>query len=112
MRNISFSLTTEQFRNQTKTVTRRTRLANLVAGQRLMGIVKGMGLKKGDKVQRLGEIEVVSVRREALSLTTDDDARREGFPELTGEQFVEMFCRHQGGKRDQIVTRIEFKYVD
>lgn len=111
MRNISFSLTTEQFRNRTKTVTRRTRWLGLKPGTRLMGIVKGMGLKPGEKVERLGEIEVVSARREALSLTTDEDAKREGFQELSGKQFVEMFCRHQGGTPDQIVTRIEFKYI-
>ncbi len=111
MKNISFSLTTEQFRNRTKTVTRRTRWLCLKPGTRLMGVLKAMGLKPGEKIQRLGEIEVVSVRREALSLTTDDDAKREGFPELTGQQFVEMFCKHQGGTPDQIVTRIEFKYI-
>lgn len=112
MRNISFSLTTRQFRDRSKTVTRRTRWENLKAGDRLMGIVKGMGLKKGEKVERLGEIEVVQATREPLSLTTDEDAKREGFPELTGAQFVDMYCRHQGGTPDQIVTRIEFKYVE
>jgi hypothetical protein len=112
MRNISFSLTTPQIIARTKTVTRRTRWQNLKPGDRLQAIVKGMGLKKGEKVQRLCVIEVVQATRESLVLTTDDDARREGFPDLTGAQFVEMYCRHQGGDRDQIVTRIEFKYVD
>lgn len=111
MRNISFSLTTDQFRDRSKTVTRRTRWVNLVAGTRLMGIVKGMGLKPGERVERLGEIEVVSVRREPLNAITDADAAREGFPRMTGAAFVEMFCRHQGGTPDQTVTRIEFKYV-
>jgi len=112
VRNISFSLTTQQFRDRTKTVTRRTRWQNLKAGDRLMGIVKGMGLKKGEKVERLGEIEVVSVRREPLRNATDDEAIKEGFPEMSGNAFREMFCRHQGGTPDQIVTRIEFKYVE
>lgn len=112
MRNISFSLTTPQFRARSKTVTRRKKWLFLKVGDHLMGVVKGMGLKPGEKIEPLGEIEVTDVRREALSLTTDEDAAKEGFPELTGGEFVEMYCRHQGGDRDQIVTRIEFKYVE
>lgn len=77
-----------------------------------MAIVKGMGLAKGEKIERLGEIEIVSVRREPLSLTTDEDAKLEGFPKMTGAEFVAMFCLHQGGSPEQIVTRIEFRYVD
>lgn len=69
-----------------------------------------MGLKPGEKIQRLAQIKVVRVTREALSLCTDDDAAKEGFPDMTGKQFVAMFCRHMGGKPDQIVTRIEFSY--
>jgi hypothetical protein len=109
-RNISFSLTTDQIRNRTKTVTRRKGWAFLKAGDLLNGCVKCMGLKPGEKIERLAQIKVVRVTREQLSLCTDADAAKEGFPDLTGKQFVDMFCQHMGGKPDQIVTRIEFEY--
>lgn len=52
MRNISFALTTEQIRNQTKTVTRRVGWANLKPGTLLQPIEKGQGLKKGDRARK------------------------------------------------------------
>ncbi len=112
MRNISFALTTEQFRSRTKTVTRRLGWKFLKPGDHLMGCVKCMGRKHGEPLERLGEIEVVSVRHEPLLMCDDMDAAREGFPQLTGVEFVEMFREHQGGHPGQIVTRIEFKYVE
>jgi hypothetical protein len=66
MRNISFSLTTEQFKARTKTVTRRLGWTFLEPGTVLMGCEKCMGLKPGEKIVRLGRIRVVSVRRERL----------------------------------------------
>ena len=36
---------------------------------------------------------------------------REGFPEMSGDEFITMFCKHMGGRPDQFVTRIEFKHV-
>lgn len=62
-RNISFALTTEQFRNRTKTVTRRAGWKFLKAGDILNGCVKCMGLRPGEKIERLGQIRVVDVRR-------------------------------------------------
>lgn len=115
MRNISFALTTEQFRNRTKTVTRRLGWKRLKAGDRLRGCVKCMGLRKGESPEVLGEIEVVSVRREPLSAIVAEGqagADREGFPAMGPRDFVRMFCEHMGGDEDQEVTRIEFRYVD
>ena len=43
---------------------------------------------------------------------TPQDVYREGFPAMTQRQFVEMFKQHNGGLRDQVVTRIEFEYVE
>ena len=111
MRNISFSLTTPQIRARTKTVTRRLKWLNLKAGDSLQGCVKCMGLKPGEKIEKLAVIKVVSVRREPLQNITDDDCVREGFPELSSVQFVEMFCNHMGGTGLQGITRIEFEYL-
>lgn len=116
MRNISFSLTAPQFRARTKTVTRRNGWRKLRDGDDLMGIVKGMGLKKGEKVERLGPIRVVSARREPLRRMLDDyeygraETDREGFPHMTPEQFVSFYCKHNRITPDDDVTRIEFTY--
>jgi hypothetical protein len=117
-RNISFALTTEQFRNRTKTVTRRLRWFNLKAGDILCGVVKGMGLKSGEKVERLGLTRVLSVRREPLSLMAIDpeygkaEAALEGFPAMDGPQFVQMFVDNIKPKMLPEVTRIEYEYLD
>ena len=116
-RNISFALTTQQFRDRTKTVTRRKGWAFLKPGDILNGCVKCMGLKPGEKIQRLGQIRVVCARREPLELMLsrdygDAEAIAEGFPEMSGRQFVRMFCEHMNVRASEDVTRIEFEYVD
>lgn len=110
MRNISFSATTAQFRARTKTVTRRMGWAMLGPGDVLMGVEKAQGLKKGEKVARLGPVRVVSVRREQLNLIDQEDCNREGFPDLTPAQFIAFFCQFNGCAPDALVTRIEFVY--
>jgi len=101
MRNISFALTTQQFRDQSKDVTRRLGWKNLKAGDQLMGCEKCQGIRPGESIVRLGAIEIISVRFEPLNrmsrwkeLTNREigygktEAIREGFPNLTGDQFV------------------------
>lgn len=113
MRNISFMLTIPQFRARTKTVTRRNGWAFLKPGDLLMGCEKCQGLGKGGELVKLGAIRVKDVRRERLGLITLDDCIREGFPEMSPPQFVEMFCKtHKGVTRQTIITRIQFEYVD
>ena len=112
MRNISFALTTPQFKARTKTVTRRLGWATLKPGTRLMGCAKCQGLKPGEKLERLGEIEVIAVREERLDRIDQSDVIREGFPGLTPAEFVAMFCKHMGCYASTIVTRIEFRYVE
>jgi hypothetical protein len=115
-RNISFALTTEQIRNRTKTVTRRLGWKNLKKGDILNACVKCMGLKKGEKPEKLGLIRVVDVRREPLDgpyygQKGLEESRREGF-DFSYHKFVEMFCKHMGGDKNQEVTRIEFEYIN
>jgi len=116
-RNISFALTTEQFKNRTKTVTRRKGWRFLKPGDILNGCVKCMGLKPGEKIERIGRIRVTSVRFEPLSSMYgkqygDAEAKLEGFPDMSGDDFVKMFCKHMGGDPHQEVTRIDFEYLD
>jgi hypothetical protein len=122
MRNISFALTTRQFIDGTKDVTRRMGWAALGPGQLLCAVKKGMGLRPGEKIERLGKIEIISVRREPLIRMTEDvvyglsECIREGFPPphrySWPSEFVSFFCAsHKGCTPDSIVTRIEFRKI-
>lgn len=116
MRHMSFALTTPQMLARTKTVTRRLGWATLKPGTLLQAIEKGQGLRKGEKVRKLGVIRVVEVKREPLWMLGHprygaDEAAREGFPALNGAQFLERFCQHSGCKPEDAVTRIEFEHV-
>lgn len=108
MRNMSFAMTTKQYVEGNKDVTRRFGWGFLKPGDRVMGVEKGMGLKKGEKINRLGAFTVKSVRREPLNAITKRDCIREGFPDFTPKQFVDMLCKHYGVKPTAICNRIEF----
>lgn len=110
-RSISFSHTEQQFLDGSKTVTRRLGWSSLEAGVRLRAVRKAMGLKKGEKPHVLGDIEVVSVRRERLDAITTNDCVLEGFPQMTPREFVDFFCRSMRCEPETLVTRIEFKRV-
>lgn len=110
-RNMSFTLTIEQFKNRTKTVTRRKGWKFLKPGDLIMGCVKCMGLKSGEKIERLGMIRIVSVRREPLYHIHALDLLSEGFDNLSRVEFIDMFCAEMGGTHEQIVTRIEYEYL-
>lgn len=113
MRNMSFFLTTEQVAQRTKTVTRRMAWKHAKPGDIVQPVVKGQGIPKGEKVQKIGgPIRFVKVTREPLGriLGQPGDVEREGF-DLSGVDFVNMFCDHNGCEPDDEVTRIEFEYL-
>lgn len=70
-----------------------------------------MGLRKGEKIERLALIEVMSAEPEPLSAVTLDDVILEGFPGWSVDRFVDFFCKHNGVDPLTIVNRIEFRYV-
>lgn len=110
--NMSFYLTTRQVAAREKDVTRRNGWHRARVGQVVQPIIKGQGLKRGERVEKIGgPIRFVGVRREPLNAITAADVRREGFPNLTPAEFVALYRRANGGKRNQIVTRIEFEYL-
>lgn len=104
-------MTTAQIRSRTKDVTRRFGWWFLKPGDQIQAVEKAMGLKPGEKVRRLGLIEVVSTRSEPLSAITKADVVREGFPEWTPEQFVQMLVDHYKVAPNESVNRIEFRYL-
>ena len=116
---MSFMLTTGAVLNQTKTVTRRVGWKTLQVGDRVQAVEKGQGLKKGEKMNKLAVIEIVSIQRERLEhiayprIYPDAKAElaREGFPDMTPDDFVLMFRESMNCPADQWVNRIEFRYV-
>lgn len=118
VRNMSFSMTTAQVIARLKDVTRRVGWLFLLAGMILMACEKCQGLGKGGKIKKLGRIRVKNVRRERLNRMTlepaygADEVRREGFPDATPAEFVAFFCKGHGCLPSDMVTRIEFEYLD
>lgn len=139
---ISVYLTQQQVRDRIKTVTRRAGWWEDKHGRRLLQpgdhltlCEKVMGRRRGEPLVRITTVEVVDVRRERLHDITDDDVDREGFgpygdpwpyqdwwppgtvppaPEHgePSRRFVEFFTGEMGGSPDQLVTRIEWRYLD
>ena len=115
MRNMSFSLTTEQIRAGTKTVTRRTGWVFAKVGDKYNPVVKGQGLKKGEKVDRIrGPLRVVRVQRQWVGCIgcEENGTAKEGLPEMAPLDFVIMFCKANKCNLATLVTRIEFEYTD
>jgi hypothetical protein len=127
MRNLSFIYTLDSFTDGTKDVTRRIWKKQWVkAGDHMMAVEKAQGLKKGEKIHRLGEIEILNISPECLdeiirlpSRANNDyeafhgrpETAREGFPKLKPEGFVKFFCKVNNCKPEQTVYRIVFRRV-
>ena len=74
-------------------------------------VEKGQGLKKGEKIKRICLVRIVSTRPERLFRLTCADVCREGFPNMTLTEFINMFCEHNKCQRDEVVNRIEWEYL-
>jgi len=112
MKNMSFKATFDAIMDRSKTVTRRMGWLNLRPGEKLHAVIKCMGLKRGEKMQRIAVIRIVSVTREPLDMIQPDDVAREGFPTMTVAEFVRFFCRLNNCDPKTEVTRIEFEYEE
>jgi hypothetical protein len=117
MRNMSFMLTTEQVTQRKKFVTRRNGWKNIKVGQQIRAVKKCQGLKKGEKIEPLAIIRVISKRREPLNNLIyapdygEREIAKEGFLNMQPREFVQMYCQHNKCKTSDIITRIEFEYV-
>lgn len=120
---MSVSLTEDAVRARTKTVTRRLGWLMLKPGDRLTLCPKVMG-RKGAPLDRICEVEVISVRRERLWHITDEDILREAVPDHgqwdevytdtmqpTPVAWVTWFCEQMNCRPDDFVTRIEWRYL-
>lgn len=110
--NISFALTTEQIKDRTKTVTRRSGKREYKPGQLIWAVDRVMGFKKGEHPNHLALLRVVSSRWERLDAITYEECILEGFPEYGPVSFIAMYCRANKVKPDSLVQRIEFQYED
>jgi hypothetical protein len=113
---MSVTLTEQSVRDQTKTVTRRLGWLFLKPGDTLTLCRKVMGRKRQDgtvePLERIAEVEVLSVQRELLCAITPDEVRREGMPSYYFPGlFVTFFCTHMKCTPDTEVTRIEWRYL-
>lgn len=111
MRKMSFALTIPQFKAGTKTVTRRQGWRSLKPGDIVMGVEKGMGLKKGEKVRELHPIKILSVHREFIDQISRMEVALEGFPNQSPEWFIAMYCKANKVHESAHCTRIEFEHL-
>lgn len=109
---MSVSHTEPQVRRRAKTVTRRAGWCFLKAGDRVTLVRKAQGLRKGERAERIIDVEILDARREHLLDVTADDVTREGFPDWTRDQFLDFFTATMGGTVEQEVTRIEWRYLE
>lgn len=110
---MSVSMTTDAVRERRKTVTRRAGWEYLKPGDRLTLCAKVQGRRKGEPLDRIVDVEVVDVTREPLYWITSEDVAREGFPGMSPAEFVtRFFVEGQHMTPSDMVTRIEFKYIE
>lgn len=123
---MSVAMTTDAVIERRKTVTRRKGWWLDKNGRRLLNVGdtltlcrKVQGRKPGEPIERLAEVEVVSIERHRL----DDifhpldwgfaETEREGFPGMEPGEFVRRyFVDAQGMSAFDEVTRIEWRYLD
>ena len=138
---MSVAFTEQAVRERRKTVTRRKGWIFLKPGDRLTLCRKVMGRKPGEPLVRLAEVEVERVHRSPLATLTDypltaypafllrnplsdylwrdwEEWRAlemvlEGFPGMDPAEFVQrFFVAAQGMTPSDMVTRIEWRYLD
>lgn len=123
MRLMSFFHTKEQILARTKTVTRRKGWEFLIdetPGYLIQPVEKGMGLRKGDTIVKLGgPISLVGARREPYERMLDEpeygrsECIAEGFPDWTPERYVKLILTITPSIRwTRLLTRVEFGYTD
>lgn len=129
---MSVAMTTDAVIERRKTVSRRINWWEDKNGRRLLKVGdtltlcrKVQGRKPGEPIERLAEVEVVSVEREMLGWLLGEvrserdvewayaEVEREGFPGMGPDEFVtRFFVDAQGMSSLDWVTRIEWRYLD
>lgn len=128
---MSVAMTADAVIERRKTVTRRKGWWKDKNGRRILEVGdtltlcrKVQGRKPGEPIERLAEVQIVSIIREPLILLLGGSAPHwtpygsgemtlEGFPGRDPHWFVaELFTAAQGIAATDPVTRIEWRYLD
>ena len=128
---MSVAMTTDAVIERRKTVTRRKGWWTDKNGRRLLHVGdtltlcrKVQGRKPGEPIERIAEVEVISIRREPLLAVAGPYAFEkealvwpeviaEGFPGMGPTEFMKrFFLDAQGIGFMDDVTRIEWRYLD
>jgi hypothetical protein len=115
---MSVSMTLDAVRERRKTVTRRhvDTWVKLKAGDRLVLIEKGQGLKKGEHQVVITEVEVVSVEVIPLAPLSWSEVDREGFAGWLTSRFCTFWMNGHGYRGADPFSvkcrRIEWRYLD
>jgi len=65
------------------------------------------GVKKGQKMTKICEIEIISTKKERISSITESECVLEGFPGMRPDEFIDMFCKsHKGVTPSSFINRI------
>lgn len=115
MRYMSFFYTTKQYVDETKTETSRKGWDFAVPGFKFMGVEKGgMGLKKGEKIKKLGPSVVVKIEKIKCSpeYYGGDHVVAEGFSGMSPSEFVNnILIKKCKCRFNQKLNRITFKHI-
>lgn len=93
-------------------MTRRDGLRFLKAGDIVNAVEKAMGLQKGEKINRLCQIRIISTREEPLIKIIQSDVIKEGLPDWSPQQFVKMLVDYYKIDPAKSFNRIEFEYLE
>ena len=104
---MSFAMTLPALLVGIKDVTRRVGWRDLWIGDVVMAVDKAMG--HGGKQVKIMPLRVTAVGRDHTANVTDEDARREGFPHMSGRALARLLARKL---RVEMVTRLEFRRED
>jgi hypothetical protein len=70
------------------------------------------GRRRGEPLERIAAVQVLSVRREPLGSITAAGVAAGGFPQMPPSEFVSFFCRtHRGCGPGAEITHIEWRYL-
>jgi len=110
-RHMSFSKTIKQIYEKTKTETMRMSWDKLVPGDIVIAVEKAQGLKRGEKVVKITPIRIKYKIETIVMDVSPENCIKEGFPEFTPLQFIEMFCNLNKCKPFDLVNRFAFEYI-
>lgn len=107
---LDFPYTKKYIKNRVQTVTHRVECPDIQPGDLFIACEKFED-NEPCNILRHHQLRVVNKREEKLCNISQEDIYKEGFPNVTIAEYLDLFKRRYKCKDEQVVTRIEFKYV-